>query len=268
MNGTPAKPILERVSRARVFAIHLGVSLAIFAALAALMVLDWFPGPFFASDGGWQGIRIIALVDVVLGPALTLVFFDPRKKKQPELALDLGLIALVQVVALVWGTWTVYSQRTVAIVFAGQQFYSLAHEVLDEAHGLLRDAGHSPRDVDALSDAHPARLYVRPFPPEQYGQYLADVLNGLPEIQLRSDRYEPLAEHWDAVEEHAVDPVAVAALFPEVRERLAALGPRAEALRFYQLKLRFGQALVGFERDSRELAEILVYSPASQPEAQ
>ena len=65
------------MTRIGAFLIHLGVSFAIFLALASLVVFVWYPDFFFSTDGGWQGMRIIIAVDLVLGPTLTLIVFKP-----------------------------------------------------------------------------------------------------------------------------------------------------------------------------------------------
>ena len=52
------------MTRYRAFAIHLGISLAIFTVLAYLVLAVWYPDLFFTTDGGWQGIRIIIAVDL------------------------------------------------------------------------------------------------------------------------------------------------------------------------------------------------------------
>ncbi|KAB0769044.1 hypothetical protein F7O87_33620, partial [Pseudomonas aeruginosa] len=63
-------------SRWRAFFIHLLISLAIFIVLLAIICLWWYPGALFEIAGGWQGVRIVAAVDMVLGPLLTLVVYD------------------------------------------------------------------------------------------------------------------------------------------------------------------------------------------------
>ena len=74
------------MSRYRAAAIHLGLSALLFVALAYLVVFVWYPGFFFETDGGWEGIRIIAAVDLVVGPLLTLIVFKAGK---PGLRFDL-----------------------------------------------------------------------------------------------------------------------------------------------------------------------------------
>ncbi|MHB8453444.1 MAG: hypothetical protein ACYDDO_01845 [Acidiferrobacterales bacterium] len=133
------------MTRIKAFLLHLGISAVVYIVLLCLVIFFWYPQPFFAADGGWQGIRIITGIDLILGPALTLIVFRPGKR---GLKLDLSLIVALQLAALSWGVWTVYNQRTVLVVFADHAFYSLSSpEIADVGAGarrILREASTSP----------------------------------------------------------------------------------------------------------------------------
>ena len=107
------------LSKRSAFLIHLALSLLVFLSLVAVMATLWFPGELFFFDGGWQGLKLVALVDIVLGPALTFLLWRPRKS---DLSMDMSLVALIQVAALGYGFSTTYQQRTVAVVFAENKF--------------------------------------------------------------------------------------------------------------------------------------------------
>ena len=107
------------MTRLKAFASHLGISLVIFIVLLYLIIFIWYPPPFFSTDGGWQGIRIIIGVDLVLGPLLTLIVFKPGK---PGLKFDLTMIGLIQAGALTWGIWTVHHQRAIVAVYVENYF--------------------------------------------------------------------------------------------------------------------------------------------------
>lgn len=79
-------------NRYQAFAIHLGLSFLIFIVLASLIVFYWYPGFLFATDGGWQGIRLIAGVDLVIGPCLTLLLY---KRGKPGLKFDMMCVDLI-----------------------------------------------------------------------------------------------------------------------------------------------------------------------------
>ena len=84
---------LWRSGRLPAFLVHVGISLTLVLTLAAATWLFWYPPPYFRFDGGWQVLRLVAVVDVVLGPLLTLVVYRRGKK---GLAIDLSIIGGVQ----------------------------------------------------------------------------------------------------------------------------------------------------------------------------
>ena len=136
----------------RAFGIHLGISLLIFVVLAYLIVFVWYPGIFFDTDGGWRGMRIIIGVDLVLGPMLTLVVFKAGK---PGLKFDLAAIALLQTVCLTAGTYIVWAERPLAVVYVDSRFEVMTTD--DYAHL------QPPPDLDQFPGPYPKRLMVK-FP--------------------------------------------------------------------------------------------------------
>ena len=133
------------MNRFGAFAAHLGISLIVFLILGYIILFHWYPDFFFASDGGWQGIRIIAAVDLVLGPMLTLVVY---KQGKPSLRFDLTCIGLFQAVCLAAGVWVVYSERPVAMIYADGLFttqsaddYHKAGQEVPDLESFRRSAG-------------------------------------------------------------------------------------------------------------------------------
>ena len=61
------------MTRLRAFAVHLTASILILLLFLMIMLLVWYPAPYFKINGGWKVLRILAGVDVVLGPLLTLL---------------------------------------------------------------------------------------------------------------------------------------------------------------------------------------------------
>ncbi len=102
------------VSRKQAFLTHLMVSICIFSVISYLIIFYWFPDYYFYLDGGIRAIVTIFLVDVVLGPGLTLLIFKPGKK---SLKFDMTVILLLQISALIWGVKSVYTERPGATVF-------------------------------------------------------------------------------------------------------------------------------------------------------
>lgn len=157
------------MTRIKAFLIHLGISGLIFLGLLYLIVFIWYPQPYFAADGGWQGIRLVTGIDMVLGPLLTLIVF---KSGKPGLKFDLSVIALVQLSALLWGVWTVYDQRTAMVTYAGDMFFTMNTEMVNTAgerpKAMLAQAEHEPvyAIVSLPEDMRARRHVLRQFGPK------------------------------------------------------------------------------------------------------
>ncbi len=149
------------LSKFQAFGIHLGISLLVFFVFLYLLFFHWYPGFFYHTDGGWEGIRIVAGVDLVLGPLLTLIVYKPGK---PKLKLDLSIIAAIQIACLAVGVSIVYKERPLAIVFSKNQFYTLnmnyykAFEV--DISSLEKISGPTPKQVYVEYPTDPTEIAV------------------------------------------------------------------------------------------------------------
>ena len=111
-------------SRIKAFTGHLTISFIIFVVLTVILYWYWFPGALFTVSGGVDGFKIIAGVDLVLGPALTLVIFNVAKRAKLIL-LDLVIIFIFQVSSLAAGVYIVYQERPVAVTYVYDRFVTL-----------------------------------------------------------------------------------------------------------------------------------------------
>ena len=110
---------LTSLSRYQAFVIHLLGSALIASASAALVFFIWYPSPLAVATGVTDIFLLLLLVDVSLGPILTLIVFNPAKK---ELKWDLLIIASIQMAALIYGLHTVFVPRPVYQVFSVDRF--------------------------------------------------------------------------------------------------------------------------------------------------
>jgi hypothetical protein len=100
---------------------HLAVCVAIAALVGFLVFGLWYPYPYRELSGGRELFMLVVAVDVVCGPLLTLVLFNPKKSKK-ELCLDIGLVIAVQLSALGYGLWSVAHARPVWLALEGNRF--------------------------------------------------------------------------------------------------------------------------------------------------
>src|SRR5690606_15630395 len=100
--------------------------------IAMLVFWGWFPAPLHQLMGGLDLFLLIASVDVVCGPLLTLVVFTPAKSRV-DLRRDLTLVVVIQILALGYGIHTLSYARPVALVFEVDRFRAVSYADLDEA---------------------------------------------------------------------------------------------------------------------------------------
>ena len=161
-----------KIARINAFLVHLAISFVIFLVPAYLIVFHWYPLPYFYTDGGWHGIKIIAGAYLVLGPLLTLLVYKTGK---PGLKFDLTFIGLAQAAALSWGIWVTYTERPVAVVYTLNYFTPVSEQLLDRME--------FPLDTLATyGDKTPVPVYVDiPLNFKQRQEYLAQAISsGIP----------------------------------------------------------------------------------------
>lgn len=115
--------------RFRAAAVHCVVSALIVGGFFALIYFVVYPAPTLTATGGDGIMLLLACVDVVVGPLLTFLVFDSRKK---TLAFDLSVIAALQLAAFLYGAAHLLEARPVYVAALDDGFQAvLASEVAD-----------------------------------------------------------------------------------------------------------------------------------------
>ena len=96
--------------------LHLILSAMIALSIWWLVVRRWYPYPLDELAGGLSLLSLVFVVDIICGPLLTLIVFNPAKSKR-ELLSDFAVIVLVQLSALIYGVYSVAEARPVVVAF-------------------------------------------------------------------------------------------------------------------------------------------------------
>ncbi|HET8731847.1 MAG TPA: hypothetical protein VFM34_12160 [Moraxellaceae bacterium] len=177
------------------------VSLALFLVFAALLSFLtwrlWFPDYLFTLDGGLQGLRIVLAVEFVLGPVLVLVFFHPEKSRG-KLIFDLVVVGMIQLGAMFWGTWQIWQQRPIGVVFGNHRFVSVEPDIMSrqrvDAADLRRFSPDAPPYVfrrEPRTGEEQQRAYVMlmrySFHPESHAFLFDSFLPNLDRVFTQQD---------------------------------------------------------------------------------
>jgi len=206
---------LQSVSKRRAFLVHLSLSTLVVGSVCATIFFIWYPDPYFAAKGAWSVLRVLVGVDLVLGPALTLILFKPGK---PGLLFDLVVIAVIQLSALIYGTTVIYQGRPYFAVFAVDRFQVLAREDVDFATVDLGALGEKPFVGPLLTVA------VLPEDPQAFQRLLQEVLfEGKRDLERRPEFWHPYSERNADVIARGKPLEELARSRPDARRQIEAL---------------------------------------------
>ncbi len=243
--ATQSAPRRELHLRARftASAIHFSISLLLVGGLVAVMMLNWFPPPLFQVDGGWQGLRIVFLVDLVLGPGLMFLAFNPAKRRR-ELITDISIIALLQLAAFGWGIHALETQRPRVVVSDGTTLYAIVleditkqkvgTEVLDPYRTTTPPFAFSR---EPANEQETAELVARMFTME------------LPEYAA-VDRLQPFKEHAAQALKNPVTSAQMekdSQLKAQITSFLTDHGGSFDSYRFMRYIGKYGTAILAFQ---------------------
>jgi ElaB/YqjD/DUF883 family membrane-anchored ribosome-binding protein len=235
---------------------HLVLSIIIFCGVIAALLFLWYPPPYFTASGGWQGLKIAASVDLVLGPLLTFVVFDLDKKSRQKLIGDLTIIALMQFTALSWGIYTIYSQRPVAVVFWEHEFMTVPAKAIKE-QGLELD------ELDRFGKQKPPLIYAeKPKELEQLKAMAERIRDtGVPphwDLLL----YKPLADFFDEILPFQLNMDDIVAHNSEVKAELekilAETGKQQNDYFYFSLRSKYHNIILLFSHDGKLENHIVV----------
>jgi hypothetical protein len=138
---------------------HLGICAFIAFCAMGFIFLAWYPSPLDVAQGVSRLVLILICVDVVLGPMITIIVYDPAKKL---LWFDLITIAVLQAAALTYGLHAIQDGRPAYVVFNVDRFDVIATKdvvLASEARAaaVMQRRMFGPKWVAARLPADPTR---------------------------------------------------------------------------------------------------------------
>ncbi|MGQ0799039.1 MAG: hypothetical protein ACT4NL_02865 [Pseudomarimonas sp.] len=117
------------MSRWKAAGIHFVLTVVIVTSLATLMLTTWYAKGMFQFSNADRLLLVLAGIDVVVGPLLTLIIFRSGK---PRLKFDLAFIGLAQAAFLLYGLHVIWQSRPVFLVALPERYALVfANEVRD-----------------------------------------------------------------------------------------------------------------------------------------
>ena len=203
-------------TRLNAFFIHLVFSALIALTIILAAILIWYPDYFLDVTGAKKIFLMIVAIDVCLGPILTFIVFNKKKK---ELGRDLITIFLIQLCALTYGMYTIITARPVYVVFAVDRFELVQANEISKTNLTAGSQEHfrklplfSAKWISALRPSDPKEKEKLLFGSIETGadlaqlpKYYSDYSNAIEEIKKRSISLTNLIEFNPEKKQKALD---------------------------------------------------------------
>lgn len=103
--------------RLKAFGLHLLASAAALLIIVGGLYLGWYRWPGWYLADAAQVTRVLVGVDLIVGPLLTLIIASPAKPLR-SLARDVSVIAALQLIALGYGSLSLWNGRPLYYAFS------------------------------------------------------------------------------------------------------------------------------------------------------
>lgn len=239
-------------NRWQAFSMHLLISLSLFIAMCIIIVVFWYPGVLFTTEGGWQGVRLIAGIDFIIGPTLTLLVYKPGKK---GLKFDLAVIGVMQAICISYGMYVVNYSRPAVVAYGDGIYYTTP---------LLR---FDSRDIDIkgsalLNGRYP--IWVNIKLPEDKSDRLKLKIDRLWKgLETSIDLYEPYAEALKVLPNEGMSLEEAKKTGIDIPANLD-----SQKVRVFKLNTRYNNYVIAVDTKTGEFVKLLgvVQSPHTEPQ--
>ncbi|WP_434058317.1 TfpX/TfpZ family type IV pilin accessory protein [Acinetobacter pseudolwoffii] len=136
---------LKFSKRMKFFLSHLAISLFIATMALLLVFIFWYPFPLSKAVGVTHLFLMMLAIDVIVGPILGFIVYKEGKK---TLKMDLTIIILIQIVALIYGLYSIEKGKPAYIVYNIDRFDLIRkNEIINNDESKVDSIGISPSYV-------------------------------------------------------------------------------------------------------------------------
>ncbi len=176
--------------------IHLGISFLLVSLIIGSIFFFFFPQLFINISDFKEVATILISVDLILGPLLTFIVFQPNKK---SLKFDLSVIATIQLSALLYGAYSLYQVHPVFITFTVDRFTIISAKDTEP-----EKAKYDEFNVSKLTTANLAFAKM-PEDVEKRNEVTITAAMGGKDLDQRIEYYEPYNNHISEILDKSFD---------------------------------------------------------------
>jgi hypothetical protein len=183
--------------RLKAFSLHLLSSAIVLTLILGSLYFGWYRWPGWHLTDVTRVVFVMVCVDVVLGPTLTLIIANKNKPRR-ELVRDIGIIVVVQLCALIYGSVSLWSGRPL--------YYAFSENVLQlvQAYDIDAAEAESGRRLNPGLSPHwysRPRWIWAPLPQnaEESGKIVASAVTGGDDVVSMPKYFKPWEDGFPAL---------------------------------------------------------------------
>jgi hypothetical protein len=177
--------------RLKAFGLHLLASTTVLTLVLGTLYGGWYRWPGWYLADAVPVVLVLLGVDLALGPLLTLVVAAPAKPRA-ALRRDIAIIAVVQIIALLYGTVSLWKGRPL--------YYAFSETVLQfvQAYDIKPEESALGRAQNAALTPHwyslPRWIWAPlPLDPDERSRIVASAISGGDDVIAMPRYYRPWA---------------------------------------------------------------------------
>ena len=167
-----------------------------FSHLVFVVFYIWYPSPLSKALDVTHIFWMLLFIDIVLGPVLGFVVYNEKKK---SLKFDLSIIIVIQIMALIFGLYSISQGRPGWVVYNGNKFELIRSNDLfidqNNKNQKINPSWLGPQYVGVLRSSDPK---------QRDDELFADALGSI-SLAQRSDLYVDLLKVSNQIHNHAID---------------------------------------------------------------
>jgi hypothetical protein len=175
--------------RLKAFGLHLSASTVVLTTVVGTLYGGWYRWPGWYLTDAVTVVLVLAGVDLAVGPLLTLVVAGPNKPRA-ALRRDIAIIVAVQVIALLYGTVSLWRGRPL--------YYAYSETVLElvQAYDIKAEEAALGRRDNASLAPHwyslPRWIWAPlPLDPNERARIIGSAISGGDDVIAMPRYYQP-----------------------------------------------------------------------------
>ncbi|QZM11791.1 hypothetical protein ABVS_1092 [Acinetobacter lwoffii] len=183
--------------RLKFFLSHLCISWLIALLVIGLVFFIWYPSPLAEAVGVTLIFLMMLVIDMIVGPLLGWLVYKEGKK---SLKSDLSIIIFIQIVALLYGVYSIEQGRPAWLVFHADRF-----ELVRKNNIILENIDQAQPQFQYVSWSGPQFAAVKSASSTQQRQddMFTEVLGGI-SLAQQPERYVELTEAKAQIQQRAL----------------------------------------------------------------